>query len=165
MGWGDRFKEKMRQGTHISKDLHHFKGTDNDRVKQMLKEADDFAARLKSFLKHVDASTASTAKLINSTHKTMTTPLPRVYEREGESNKAVPTATADHSSGSIRVNELTAITQKLESDLKMEVYAPIDRWLDVHKEFSGKLSQLENRRLEFDNARRLHGRAELVRLI
>ena len=49
----------MRQGTHISKDLHHFKGTENDRVKNMLKEADDFVSRLKAFKKHINENTAS----------------------------------------------------------------------------------------------------------
>ena len=50
---------QMRQGTHISKDLHHFKGTDNERVKQMLKESDDFASRLKSFKKHINENSSA----------------------------------------------------------------------------------------------------------
>ncbi len=54
---------QMRQGTHISKDLHHFKGTDNERVKHMLKESDEFASRLKNFKKHIhENSSAITGK-------------------------------------------------------------------------------------------------------
>ena len=46
----------MRQGTGISKDMGHFKGTDNARIEETLKEADDFAHRLKSYRKHLTES-------------------------------------------------------------------------------------------------------------
>ncbi len=42
---------QLRQGTHLSKDGTHFKGTDNDRTKVMQKEADECATRLRSFKK------------------------------------------------------------------------------------------------------------------
>ena len=57
----------MRQGTGLSKDMGHFKGTDNSRVEEMLSEADTFAALLKKHEKHVkDASAASTGTFLTS---------------------------------------------------------------------------------------------------
>ena len=58
-------RHRMRQGTGLSKDMGHFKGTDNARVEDMLNEADDFATKLKKYEKHLrDASAATTGSLL-----------------------------------------------------------------------------------------------------
>ena len=57
-------RHRMRQGTGLSKDMGHFKGTDNARVEEMLAGADDFATLLKKYEKHLrDASAATTGSL------------------------------------------------------------------------------------------------------
>lgn len=154
MGFGQRFKEKLRQGTHLSKDGTHFKGTDNDRTRIMHKEADECAARLRSFKKKLILQHEATASLLRSIEKTLGSGGPMLHDRESESGRA-------YDVDSLRVAELANISSRHENQLKSEVYAPIDKWLQVHKDFTGKMSVLENHRLEFDNARRLHNRVEL----
>lgn len=50
----------MRQGTGLSKDMGHFKGTDNSRIENMLSEADTFAERLKKYKKQLNETASST---------------------------------------------------------------------------------------------------------
>ncbi|KAK9857599.1 hypothetical protein WJX84_003253 [Apatococcus fuscideae] len=161
MGFGQRFKEKLRQGTHLSKDGTHFKGTDNERNKMMMKEADECAARLRSFKKKLITQHEATESLLRSIEKTLGGGGPKAYDRDSSTNAAVPSAMYSDPVESLRVSELANISSRHEAQLRGEVYAPIDKWLAVHKEFTGKMSTLENHRLEFDNARRLHNRVEL----
>lgn len=53
------------------------------------------------------------AGLINTTQKTLSMQLPRVYEREGDTNKSVPTPAQDYAATYIRVSDLTSIIQRL----------------------------------------------------
>lgn len=57
---------QLRQGTHLSKDGTHFKGTDNDRTRIMLKEADECAVRLRSFKKKLVLQHEATASECSS---------------------------------------------------------------------------------------------------
>lgn len=159
----DRFKERVRQGTGISKDLGNFKGTDNARVEKMLSEADDFAHRLKSYKKYLKEQNSATKDLLESTHKTLSVDLPKVYDRDPE-GKAAGQFNVNNSHTSVNIHNLSDLTTRFDAEIKTQVVGPIDQWLEAHKEMGQKLSKLNNFRLDLDTARRNHNRSDLQRV-
>ncbi|KAK9811207.1 hypothetical protein WJX73_010506 [Symbiochloris irregularis] len=159
----DRFKEKMRQSTGLSKDMHHFKGTDNSRVEETLKEADKYATRLQKYEKHLKAYSAATKELLEATQKAAIEDLPKVYDADSD-GKAFGQPTANNAAQSVKVNYLLELSTKQDAELNTQVYTPIDNWLAQHKEFNSKLKKLNEFRLDLDTARRMHNRTDLERV-
>lgn len=171
MGVFGRFREKVHEVAP-----GHFNATTSDRIDKMYAEVHDFAQTIKECEKQVKQLEIATTAVFKATADTLARPLPHVYQADpqGTAQPIVPSeelrqeaATTMGTAGmqnSVRVQDLTSISQKHTADMESNVLAPLHNWIKEYRTFKDKMSTLDNRRLEFDAERRGYHKLDLKRV-
>jgi len=161
MGALTRVREGISQKT-MSRNKE-FVPTVSERTQRTYEEAKVFATNLKTCSKEIRALQVATAGMLAATSKTLSTPLPRVYDVDGTTKKALPSFERETerermtmAEEEVNVRDLEAISYSTTTRMERDVLRPMEQWLKVYKTFPAKLKRIEKQRLDYDASRRAY---------